>query len=187
MAYNNKSDTFAHRLEVAMNENDINQIELADKTKAFGKYISQSLINKYLKGKAFARQTNIYVLSKILNVSETWLMGYDVSKERYPDEYRDNDNIDKYMAKDNSMYPLLGEYDIAFIYKTNIYKSGETILFSLDEKEYIRKIVDNGEYVEFHAMNPYYPIIKKTKKELEDQHFAVIGKVIKVENSSAFK
>ena len=47
-----------------MKKNNINQIELSEKTTLHGKKISQSLINKYLKGKAFARQDNIYILKK---------------------------------------------------------------------------------------------------------------------------
>ena len=81
-------DTFANRLAIAMKKNNINQIELSEKTKAFPKQISQSLINKYLKGKAFARQNNIYILCKILNVDEAWIMGFDVPMERTPDELR---------------------------------------------------------------------------------------------------
>ncbi len=81
-------DTFANRLNIAMKKNKINQIELSEKTQAYSKPISQSLINKYLKGKAFARQNNIYILCKILNVDEAWMMGFDVPMERTPDELR---------------------------------------------------------------------------------------------------
>lgn len=81
-------DTFANRLNIAMKKNNINQIELSEKTKKYSKQISQSLINKYLKGKALARQNNIYILCKVLNVDETWLMGFDVPMERTPDELR---------------------------------------------------------------------------------------------------
>ena len=184
---NNRMDLFSQRLDLAMKENNINQIELAEKTKLQGKYISQSLINKYLKGKALARQDNIYILCKILNVSEGWLMGFDVSKDRTPDEYRDLNNIERYTAKDDTMLPLLAKYDIAYIYKKNTYENGETILFNLDDVTYIRKVLNNNDYVEFHAMNPYYPIMKYTKEELKNKNFKVIGKVIKVENTSAFK
>ena len=83
----NRSDTFANRLNLAMKKNNLTQSVLSEKTKQY-KYISQSLINKYLKQKAFARQDNIYVLSKVLNVNEAWLMGYDVNIERIPDEQR---------------------------------------------------------------------------------------------------
>lgn len=76
-------DTFSNRLEKAMNLRNIKQVELCEKTG-----ISSSLVNKYLKGKAFARQDKIYILSKVLDVNEAWLMGYDVDINRIPDELR---------------------------------------------------------------------------------------------------
>ena len=90
---NERTDSFANRLAIAMQLNNINQIELSEKTKAFSKTISQSLINKYLKGKALARQDNIYILCKILNVDEAWMMGFDVPIERTPDELRTTNDI----------------------------------------------------------------------------------------------
>lgn len=184
---NNRTDSFANRLAIAMQLNNINQIELSEKTKAFSKTISQSLINKYLKGKALARQDNIYILCKILNVDEAWIMGFDVPMERTPDEARTNTNIFQYTAVDSAMFPLLDIGDIAFIEKVSKYESGQTILFRLDNTEYIRKVIDNNDIIEFHAMNVYYPVIKFTLKDLKNKNFKLIGKVIKVENKSAFK
>lgn len=183
---NDKIDTFSNRLYLAMKQNNINQIELSEKTAFYGKEISQSLINKYLKGKALARQDNIYILSKVLNVSEAWLMGFDVKIERIPDMSRSN--LMEITASDSAMAPLLDIDDIAYIKPQETFKSGDTIYFRLDEKVLIRKIIeiDNNDF-EFHAMNPYFPIIKYTKKELKEKGFIVIGKVIKVENQSAFK
>lgn len=89
----NRVDTFANRLQIAMNNSNINQVELSEKTKSFEKSISQSLINKYLKGKAFARQNNIYILCKILNVDEAWLMGFDVPMQRKSDSSRQLENV----------------------------------------------------------------------------------------------
>ncbi len=80
----NRVDTFANRLHIAMQNNNLNQVELAEKTLFFDKQISQSLINKYLKGKAFARQDNISILCKILDVDEAWIMGFDVPMKRTP-------------------------------------------------------------------------------------------------------
>ena len=184
---NERTDSFANRLAIAMQLNNINQMELSKKTKAFSKTISQSLINKYLKGKALARQDNIYILCKILNVDEAWLMGFDVPIERTPDELRTNNEIFQYTAVDSAMLPLLDVGDIAFIQKTCEYESGQTILFRLDNKEYIRKIIDNNDNVEFQAMNAYYPVLKLTKKDLKKKNFQVIGRVIKIENKSAFQ
>lgn len=184
---NERTDSFANRLAIAMQLNNINQIELSEKTKIFSKTISQSLINKYLKGKALARQDNIYILCKILNVDEAWIMGFDVPMERTPDELRTTNDIFQYTATDSAMFPLLDIGDIAFIQKTSNYKSGQTILFRLDNKEYIRKVIDNNDSLEFQAMNVYYPLLKLKKEELENKKFKVIGKVTKVENKSAFK
>ena len=50
-----------------------------------------------------------------------------------------------------------------------------------------RKITDNNNSLEFQAMNVYYPVMKLTKEELKKKNFQIIGKVIKVENKSAFK
>ena len=133
------------------------------------------------------RQNNIYVLCKILDVDEAWMMGFDAPMERTPDEYRNSANIFHYVVKDDSMLPLLDVYDIAHVYKKNTYKDGETILFTLDNTEYIRKIVENNNLIELHAMNPYYPILKYSKEELKNKKFTIIGKVIKAENKSAFK
>lgn len=184
---NERTDSFANRLAIAMQLNNINQIELSEKTKAFSKTISQSLINKYLKGKALARQDNIYILCKILNVDEAWIMGFDVPMDRTPDELRTNNDIFQYTAIDSAMFPLLDIGDIAFIQKTSTYISGQTILFRLDNKEYIRKIIDDNDVIEFQAMNAYYPVLKLTNEELKEKKFKVIGKVVKVENKSAFK
>ena len=71
-------DTFANRLEKAMNLKNMKQVDLVEKTN-----IDKSLISNYLKGKYKAKQDNLYLLAKILNVSEAWLMGYDVPMERY--------------------------------------------------------------------------------------------------------
>lgn len=109
-------DTFANRLSIAMKKNNMNQIELSEKTKLFPKQISQSLINKYLKGKALARQNNIYILCKILNVDEAWIMGFDVPMERTPDELRgQSTKIDK-LGNIVVEIPLLGTVKAGYDY-----------------------------------------------------------------------
>ncbi|MCI5543442.1 MAG: helix-turn-helix domain-containing protein [Mollicutes bacterium] len=84
-------DTFTNRLNQAMHEQGLRQIDLVKKTKLVmekyiknykGNGIDKSLLNKYIKGVAIAKQDKIYILAKALNVSEGWLMGYDVDKDR---------------------------------------------------------------------------------------------------------
>lgn len=84
-------DTFTNRLNEAMHEQGLRQIDLVKKTKLVmekyiknykGNGIDKSLLNKYIKGVAIAKQDKMYILAKALNVSEGWLMGYDVDKDR---------------------------------------------------------------------------------------------------------
>lgn len=93
-----------------------------------------------------------------------------------------------YQSKDDSMAPLLGEGDIAIIEKTNKYENGNTCLISLDNITiFIRKILDFQDYIELHTAFPYAQPIKIMKNEFEKRNFTILGKVIKVENQSAFK
>ena len=89
-----------------------------------------------------------------------------------------------YKTNEDSMAPLLNIEDIAIIEKqeTNDFENGKTYLLELENKILIRKIIDTGNSLELHAMNPYYPAIKTTKDKIR-----IIGKVIKAENQSAFK
>lgn len=66
-------DTFANRLKKALAINNMTQTELSNKTK-----IDKSLISNYLSGNYKAKQDNLSRIAKALDVSETWLMGYDV-------------------------------------------------------------------------------------------------------------
>ena len=70
---NEISENFSIRLDKAMKLRNIKSVELHEKTG-----ISESLLSKYLSGNALARQNKISALSKALDVSPAWLMGYDV-------------------------------------------------------------------------------------------------------------
>lgn len=173
-------ETFSTRLRKAMTLRNYKQVDLVEKTG-----LDKSLISNYLSGKYKAKQDNIYILAKALDINEAWLMGFDTNIDRTPDE--DRTQIMTYISTDDSMLPLLGVDDVAYVQPQETFISGDTIYFKLENKNMIRKIIDYKDYVEFHAMNPYYPILKYTKEELKEKNFIIIGKVIKVENKSAFK
>lgn len=103
----NQNDTFSNRLKKAMKENNLSSTELAKKAA-----IDKSSISNYLSGNYKAGQDNLTILAETLNVSEPWLMGYDVDADRdwikYDNSYNnipiDNDDeiIKKYIiAKHN--------------------------------------------------------------------------------------
>lgn len=90
-------DTFANRLKKALDYNNMRPIDLANKTK-----ISKAQICNYLKGTYKAKQDKLYIIAKALDVSEAWLMGYDVDmgREWFPDNKEDLTNI----TIDNARY-----------------------------------------------------------------------------------
>lgn len=70
-------DELKYRLKVAMNKSHIRPIELSDITK-----IPKSSISQYMSGYSKPNAERVYLISKALNVSEAWLMGFDVPMER---------------------------------------------------------------------------------------------------------
>ena len=119
--------------------------------------------------------------SKALEPAKKMLLSLDKNK------IINNDSIFLFVSKDQAMLPLLDVGDVAKIQKKDTFENEETILFELDNQQYIRKVIKFIDHVEFHAMNPYYPVMKFTENELKNKKFNLIGKVISVENKSAFK
>ncbi len=68
-----KNSTFAQRLRAGLNARQMTQAELSQRSK-----ISKSSISHYLKGDWEGKQDAVYSLAQVLDVSEAWLMGYDV-------------------------------------------------------------------------------------------------------------
>jgi transcriptional regulator with XRE-family HTH domain len=71
------NDTFANRLKIALEMNNMKPIDLARKTK-----INKSLISSYMSGVCKAKQDKLDLMATVLNVNEAWLMGYDVPMDR---------------------------------------------------------------------------------------------------------
>ena len=67
---------FAHRLKEAMNIRGLKAVDLCQRTN-----IHKSALSQYLSGKFVPKQGRLWEIAKALNVSEVWLMGYDVPME----------------------------------------------------------------------------------------------------------
>lgn len=72
-----KVSDFPTRLRELMSENNITQAELSRKTN-----ITPSSISDWLNKKYDAKQDKIDIISEVLKVSPSYLMGYDVDKRR---------------------------------------------------------------------------------------------------------
>ncbi|WP_195264065.1 transcriptional regulator [Clostridium sp. 1001275B_160808_H3] len=74
------------RLNQIMKERNLRQVDLLEMVKPFcEKYnvkINKSDISQYLSGKVKPGQEKLSMLGMALNINETWLMGYEVPKEK---------------------------------------------------------------------------------------------------------
>lgn len=64
-------ETFSKRLQQALKNRNMKPSTLSKLTG-----ISKPLISNYLSGKYRAKQDNLYLISRTLNVDEAWLMGF---------------------------------------------------------------------------------------------------------------
>lgn len=92
MAASKKSE-LKDRLREALDSAGMRPIELSEATG-----IPKSMISYYLNGKTKPKADRIYTISQALNVSEAWLLGYDVPKNRTA-EQKKNDDLVKVIAK----------------------------------------------------------------------------------------
>lgn len=74
------------RLKQIMQERNLRQVDLLEMVKPFcEKYnvkINKSDLSQYVSGKVKPGQEKLSMLGMALNINETWLMGYDVPKEK---------------------------------------------------------------------------------------------------------
>lgn len=81
------------RLAEALASAGMRPIELSETTG-----IPKSMISYYLNGKTKPKADRIFKISQALNVSEAWLLGYDVPKNR-SEESKKNDQLVTLVAK----------------------------------------------------------------------------------------
>lgn len=75
--YKERIDSCGRRIAKALDINGMKQSELCKLAK-----VPKSSLSLYLSGAYEPKQNRIYDMARVLNVSEAWLMGYDVPMER---------------------------------------------------------------------------------------------------------
>jgi transcriptional regulator with XRE-family HTH domain len=75
--YSERKDSCGTRIKLGLKIRGMKQADLCQITK-----IPKSAISQYISGAFEPKQDRIYLISKALNVSEAWLMGYDVPMDR---------------------------------------------------------------------------------------------------------
>ena len=74
---NDRQEAISARIKKALRIKGMKQAELCKLAN-----IPKSSLSQYLSGDFEPKQDRIYLISKALNVSEAWLMGFDVPMER---------------------------------------------------------------------------------------------------------
>ena len=98
------------RLKKALSIRNMKPIELSEKTG-----IPKSAISQYMSGYTKPKQDRIYLISKALNISESWLLGYNVDFERSSDSTltkHDERDIEKIL--NNTKELLLSQEGLMF-------------------------------------------------------------------------
>ena len=75
--YKERIESCGQRIAKALDINGMKQAELCKLAK-----VPKSSLSLYLSGAYEPKQNRIYDMARVLNVSEAWLMGYDVPMER---------------------------------------------------------------------------------------------------------
>ena len=75
--YKERVETCAKRIAEALQIRNMKQYELCKLAK-----VPKSSLSLYLSGAYEPKQDRLYDMAKALNVSEAWLMGYDVPMDR---------------------------------------------------------------------------------------------------------
>lgn len=75
------------RLKKIMTDNNMRQVDILKKVEPYCQVynikMNKSDISQYVSGKVEPSQDKLVILSMALNVSEAWLMGFDVPVQRY--------------------------------------------------------------------------------------------------------
>lgn len=93
--------TTSDRLKQIMRERHLKQVDIVrlcePLCKKYGERLERNDISQYVSGKTVPGQRKLSILGIALNVSEPWLMGYDVSPMRTPTDQTDDGRLKEFI------------------------------------------------------------------------------------------
>ena len=108
-----KTSSTALRLNEFMQKNGLKQIDIINRAKPFcseyGVKLSKSDLSQYVSGKVEPGQNKLYILARALNVSEAWLMGYEVKNATNKNEAQNIQTNSE--VKDEILSMLIRNYE----------------------------------------------------------------------------
>lgn len=103
-------ETTSSRLKQIMEEKNLKQVDILNLTLPLcAKHnvkMNKSDISQYVSGKVEPSQEKLVILGMALNVTESWLMGFDVPKERKDNSKKAEEDFEFFYK-----YSLLNERD----------------------------------------------------------------------------
>lgn len=191
---------FTNRLRQALEFRNMSQSELS-RLSGIGK----SAISQYLSGEYEAKQENIYLMSKPLNVNPAWLMGFDVPmvggelNRGIPiigtiaagTPILAEENIEDYFVIDNRVNADFGlrvkgdsminadifDGDVAFIRKQPTLENGEIGAILLENEATLKRFSKTENSVILQAENPS---ITDWPRVYTDGNISILGKLVGV-------
>ena len=102
-----KKYTTAERLKQIMQERNMKQVDILELVlpvcKKYGLKMNKSDISQYVSGKVEPNQRKLVALAEALNVSETWLMGYEINEKELIDEEEKGKSLTKLIVNENML------------------------------------------------------------------------------------
>lgn len=117
-----KQSNTAERLKTIMQERNLKQTDILEKAQpyceTYGVKLRKNDLSQYVNGKVEPGQKKLSILAKALNVSEAWLMGYNVSIEPSIDQTKNPSSelterekfIKKALSLDEEKFKMINEF-----------------------------------------------------------------------------
>lgn len=105
--------TTSDRLKQLINELNLKQVDILRKCEPLCKHYNVRLgrndLSQYISGKTEPKQDKLFILAKALDVTEPWLMGYDVPKEKLLIEITELSEKEKRLVNSYRLHPEMQE------------------------------------------------------------------------------
>ena len=103
----NRVSELRYRLREALEKRNMKAAELSKKTN-----VPEGAISYYLSGKSQPKGDRLYTLCVALDVSEAWMLGYDIPMERTVEQKKNDDmvKIIARMRKDPKFFTIVSKF-----------------------------------------------------------------------------
>lgn len=118
---------FRDRLQQALDRKGWKAVDLVEKTG-----VPKGAISYYLAGKSKPKADRLYIIAQALNVSEVWLLGYNVPMNR-TDDQKKNDQLAKLIVKLRTDEKFFNTVAALANLSESKYRGVEQLISALDE------------------------------------------------------